>query len=186
MTDNWDDDSDDDWDIGSEDEDELDKRLGLTKISGSDPKNDFEDEQDLAVAEKAALEKAQQQNLKTKGKALAAKRAAEQDRKEEEELVRKTMELESQMEANMSAEERRMLAHKRVEEADNALTDDLFGGVDNASSNVAGGGKVQNAGDIVKMKDLKDHLKHARKVAQCMKVGFCISNLVGVAIGTKE
>merc|ERR1712038_475435 len=30
-------------------------------------------------------------------------------------------------------------------------------------------GKGMEAGDVVKMKDVKDHLKHARKVAQCLK-----------------
>lgn len=168
MGDNWDD-SDDEWDIASEDEDELDKRLGLTK--SSEVKDEFEDE-DLTIKEKAEQEKFQQQSLKVKGKALAAKKQAEQDRKDEEELVRRAMELESEMEANMSIDERRALEKKRVEDADHSLTDDLFGGVDEKmSANVgAGTGGTINAGDVVKMKDLKDHLKHARKVAQCMKV----------------
>jgi len=170
MGDNWDD-SDDEWDVGSEDDDELDKRLGLTKISDT-PSNKFDDEQDLTIAEKASREKAAEKTLKTKGKALAEKKKAEKDRKEEEELVRKAMEYETQMEMNMSPEERRMLEKKRVEDADNALTDDLFGGVDNIRDRAnegSGKGEAINAGDVVIMKDLKDHLKHARKVSLCMK-----------------
>lgn len=167
MADNWDD-SDDDWDVGSEDEDELDKRLGLTKIS--DTVNDFDDEQDLAIADKANQEKSEKQQLKTRGKALAAKRAAEQDRKDELESAKKAMEMEAEMEANMTAEERKLMENRRIEEADNALTDDLFGGVD-SRSNVGGGagGKAMSANDTVQLKDLKDHLKHARKIGQCVK-----------------
>lgn len=104
--------------------------------------------------------------LKTKGSALAAKKAAEQARKEEEEIARQVLKMEAEMEANMTAEERRKLERQRVEEADHALTDDLFGAVEAAS------GKKQvavSAGDEVVMKDLKDHLKHARKIGTCVK-----------------
>jgi translation initiation factor 3 subunit J len=58
------------------------------------------------------------------------------------------------------------LERQRIEEADHALTDDLFGSVDKMS--VSNG--AQQAGDKVVMKDMKDHMKHARKVAECMKV----------------
>jgi len=126
------------------------------------------------------VKKLHKKTLKTKGKALAEKKRIEQERKEEEELARKAMEMENQLEQNMTAEERRMLATKRVEDADNALTDDLFGGVDDGPSSMAGASAsasasagaatgVINAGAVVKMKDLKDHLKHARKVGQCIK-----------------
>jgi translation initiation factor 3 subunit J len=58
------------------------------------------------------------------------------------------------------------LERQRIEEADHALTDDLFGAVEKmvVSETPAA------AGDKVVMKDLKDHMKHARKVAECMKV----------------
>lgn len=178
MADTWDDGSDDEWDVGSDD-DVIDARLGLKKLSTDAPV--FDDEEDLAVTERARQAQAQHSELKKKGNALAAKKKAEQDRIEEEELARKAMELEAEMEANMSAEEKRALERRRIEEADNALTDDLFGGVDApAAGPVAGGGKAVQAGDTVELNDLKDHLKHARKVAQCIKV--CVnnsSNMVG-------
>ena len=172
MGDNWDD-SDDDWDNSSVDDVELDKRLGLVNVNDESGGN-FDDEQDLAITEKKEREKAETLKLKTKGNALAAKKAAEKERKEEEELVRKAMEIESKMEENMTADERRLLQKRRVEEADNALTDDLFGGVDNIKSQTVGSGGGMKAGDTVIMKDLKDHLKHARKVGQCVKVSDLI------------
>ena len=171
---NWDD-SDDDWD-NSDDDDELNARLGLATAAPSTSKAPQfdEEEEDLAVIEKNKKDQLQQVSLKKKGNALAAKKKAEEDRKEEEELARKAMELEAEMEANMTIDERRALEKQRVEEADNALTDDLFGGVDNVAAKKSGGAA---AGDTVKMADLKDHLKHARMVAKCMKV--CIlSNLL--------
>lgn len=165
MADNWDD-SDDDWDVDSDD-DELDKKLGLKK---EEEVPDFEEEEDLAVTDKAKALEINNANLKKKGKALAAKKAAEEERKLEEEMARKAMEMEAEMEGNMTAEERRALEKRRVEEADNALTDDLFGGVDGpVGGKGAVGGTAMGAGDTVKMKDLKDHLKHARKVGQCIK-----------------
>lgn len=163
------DDSDDDWDKS---DDELDARLGLLNNNEPAPAPKFDDEEeDLAVIEKSRQDKAQHASLRSKGKALAAKKKAEEDRKEEEELARKAMELEAEMEANMTIDERRALERRKVEEADNALTDDLFGAVENARSGpgTVGGGKAMAAGDTVKMTDLKDHLKHARKVAQCLK-----------------
>ena len=162
MTDNWDD-SDDEWDV---DDDALDEKLGIKKAEATG----FEDEEDLAVKEKQATDKASQAELKKKGSAMAAKKRDEQDRKEELELAIKAMELEAEMEANMSPEERRTLERQRVEDADNALTDDLFGGVDNSKEKSAAISAAQ-AGDKVVMKDLKDHMKHARKCGECLKVG---------------
>lgn len=168
MSDNWDD-SDDDWDNSDSEDDELAKRLASANVgaSASSSKPKFDDEEDLAVTEKAAQEKNAHQSLRKKGKALADKQKAEQDRKEEEEIARKAMELEQEMEDKMSPEERRLLQRKREEEADNALTDDLFGGMDKFDGNM-NKSKAQGAGEEVKMKDLKDHLKHARKVSQCL------------------
>jgi acetyl/propionyl-CoA carboxylase alpha subunit len=157
MTDNWDD-SDDEWDV---DDDALDKKLGLKKDD-----NNFDDEEDLALKEQADAEKLMQVDLKKKGSALVAKKNAEKERKEELEIARKAMELEAEMEANMTPDEQRALERQRIEDADNALTDDLFGSVDKMS--VSAG--AQQAGDKVVMKDMKDHMKHARKVAECMKV----------------
>jgi translation initiation factor 3 subunit J len=161
MTDNWDD-SDDEWDV---DDDALDAKLGIKK-------GNFDDEEDLAVKEKAASDKANQADLRKKGSAFAAKREADKERAEELEIARKAMELEAEMEENMSPDERRALDRQRIEEADHALTDDLFGAVEQmAVSNAgAGAGSQQQAGDKVVMKDMKDHMKHARKVAECMKV----------------
>jgi translation initiation factor 3 subunit J len=161
MTDNWDD-SDDEWDV---DDDALDAKLGIKK-----PENAFDDEEDLALKEKQATDKASQAELKKKGSAMVAKKRDEQERKEELELAIKAMELEAELEANMSPEERRALERQRVEDADHALTDDLFGAVDNDKEKSAAISTAQ-AGDKVVMKDLKDHMKHARKCGECLKVG---------------
>jgi translation initiation factor 3 subunit J len=166
------DDSDDDWDKS---DDELDARLGLGTAAAAPTSKApvFDDEEeDLAIVEKEREEKLNAVSMRSKGKQLKSKRQAELDRKEEEELARKAMELEAEMEANMTIDERRELEKKRVEEADNALTDDLFGGVDGGDMGMGARGSVKGmeAGDVVKLKDLKDHLKHARKVAQCLKV----------------
>lgn len=165
MTDNWDD-SEDDWEAS---DDELDARLGLNKLSTNDAPA-FDDEEDLAIKEKAMAEKAQQSDLKKKGNALQAKKKAEQERLEEEELARKAMALEAEMEANMTADELRALKRKQVEEADHALTDDLFGGVDSGPTGV----KAAAADDTVVLVDLKDHLKHARKVSTAIKVSTTV------------
>jgi len=171
MGDNWDD-SDDDWDNSDDEDDELDKRLGLNK-KGETVAPAFDDEEDLAVKEKVIQEKLANTVLKKKGNALNEKKRKEEERQEEEEIARKAMELENDMEENMTAEERRLLQKKRVEESGNALVDDLFGGADfdkNTETDTSGPrGTAMNAGDTVKLTDLKDHLKHARKVAQCMK-----------------
>jgi translation initiation factor 3 subunit J len=168
MSGAWDD-SDDEWDKS---DDELDARLGLMNDSPAPAQKFDDDEEDLALVEKKRSEQANTESLRSKGKALASKKKAEEDRKEEEELTRKAMELEAQMEANMSIDDRRALERKRVEDADNALTDDLFGAVEGISSgpDATIGGKAMGAGDVVKLIDLKDHLKHGRKVAQCLKV----------------
>ena len=173
MSGNWDD-SDDEWD---KEDDELEARLGLAKISqpqqptslnNNNNINDDEDEEDLTLVERERAEQTNNAVLKTKGKALAAKKKAEQDAKDEEEAARKAMELEAEMEANMTLDERRALEKKRIEDADHALTDDLFGAVDAVGGRNKAAGAME-AGDVVKLKDLKDHLKHAKKVAQCLK-----------------
>jgi translation initiation factor 3 subunit J len=162
------DDSDDDWDKS---DDELDARLGLntTEAAPASKKPVFDDDEDLAVIEREREEKAKREQASSRGKKLAAKKAADAEKKEEEELARKTMKLEAEMEANMTVDERREMERKRVEDADNALTDDLFGSMDIGNSGPAAGRGGMKAGDVVVMKDLKDHLKHARKVAQCLK-----------------
>lgn len=167
MADNWDDDgSDDDWDVS---DDDLDKRLGLKQVEQALPT--FDDEVDLAVHEKAAADKAKQQELKKKGNALQEKKAAEQARLEEEELARKAVELEAEMEANMSPEERRAYEQKRIEEADHDLTHDLFGAVEAKASAAAkaAAGAAAGANDALVLKVMKDHLKHARKVAGALR-----------------
>jgi len=167
MGDAWDD-SDDDWDNS---DDDIDTKLNLNKVnlnsSPSSPPVFQDEEEDLTMVEKERLEKTQKIVLKTKGKALANKKRAVDEQKEEEELARRAVELEAEMEANMTYDERRALSKKREEEAKDALTDDLFGdGKADISTNQARG---VNPGDIVKMTDLKDHLKHAKKVSQCIK-----------------
>jgi len=162
MADNWDDSDDDDWDV---DDDALDAKLGLNK-KAEEPVNNFDDEEDLALKEKAEQERLNQISLKKKGSALAAKKQAEKDRADDLEIARKALELEAEMEANMTLDERKLLERKRQEEAELEMMGDAFGG------GVADGGVgrgAQKAGDKVVMKDMKDHMKHARKVADCMK-----------------
>lgn len=158
MADNWDD-SDDEWDV---DDDDLDARLGLKKEEQAAPT--FDDEEDLAVKERAAAKAAEHETLKKKGTALAAKKAAEKERLEEIELAKKAMELEAEQEASLSPAELKALKQRQVEEADNALTDDLFGGGSGAAKVAASG-----AGGALVLKDIKDHLKHARRVADAFK-----------------
>jgi len=168
MSGNWDD-SDDDWDKS---DDELDARLGLVKITPTPATSAFDEEEDLTAKENRIIETNNKKTLKTKGKALAAKKKAEEDRKEEEILARKAMELEAEREANMTAEERRELQKQRLAEADNALMDDFIGVAESdggVGRVIDAGGKAMEAGGMVKMVDLKDHLKHARKVAQSLK-----------------
>jgi translation initiation factor 3 subunit J len=159
MTDNWDD-SDDDWDV---DDDALDAKLGLSKPAA----NNFDDEEDLALTEKAAADEANKDALKKKGSALAAKKKAEEERQLEIEIARKELEYQAEMEAKMTPDELRAMERRRVEEADNALTDDLFGAVEKMTIDAKKGD--QSGGDKLVLKDMKDHMKHARKVAACMK-----------------
>lgn len=179
MADAWDD-SGDDWDADSDDD--FAAKLNLPSVSASAAGPDFSDEEDLAVVEKARVANATQQTLKAKGNALADKKRREAERKEELELAKKAMELELEREGNMTAEERRLEERRKVEEGDDELIDDLFGGVDAVApgrGKEAGGAEGMKAGDTVVMKDLKDHLKHARKVSQCInshgKVHLCTS-----------
>lgn len=161
MADSWED--EDEWDVDSPIQ-VAPKTTDLLKHELKD--NDYYDEEeDLAVIEKEKAAKADAAINKTKGKALLDKKRAEDERKEDLEIARRAAQLEMEMEENMTLEERRILEKKRVEMADNALTDDLFGTVGTAKSST----DVSDAGDSVNMKDLKDHLKHARKVAQCIK-----------------
>ena len=162
MGDNWDD-SDDEWDV---DDDALDKRLGIAK---GDAVPDFADEEDLALKEKEAAEKAKNAELKKKGTALAQKKADEARRLEELEIARKVMELEAEAEANMSPEELKALKRRQIEEADNKLTDDLFGAVEAARGTDAAKSAAAAAGGGLVLNDAKDHLKHARAVATAMK-----------------
>ncbi|VEU41261.1 unnamed protein product [Pseudo-nitzschia multistriata] len=163
MADNWDDDSDDDWDV---DDDALDAKLGLNK-SAPAPVNNFDDEEDLALKEKAEQDRLDKINLKKKGSALAAKKQAEKDRQDDLEIARKALELEAEMEANMTLDERKLMQRKREEESELDMMGDAFGG--GIGDGGVGRKGVQQAGDKVVMKDMKDHMKHARKVADCMK-----------------
>jgi len=168
MADAWDD-SDDDWD-NSDAEDELDKKLSLTKINDAPPVFD-DDEEDLTLKDKAADERANAKVNKTKGSALAKKKAADVAAKEELELARKAMAMEAEMEANMTPEERRLMERQREEDDAMAMADDLFGGMDAVAKGPVGGpAKAMMSGDKVVMKDLKDHLRHAKKVGQCIQV----------------
>jgi len=168
MTDNWDD-SDDDWD-NSDDDDELDKRLGLAKIDDSAPPA-FDDDEDLTLKEKAAQDKASQVKLKAKGSAFAEKKAADAAAKEELELARKAMAMEAEMEANMTPEDRRQKERERQEADASAMADEMFGGTDDRSKSkgpVSSGRAMQTDKGVV-MGDLKDHLRHAKKVGECIQ-----------------
>ena len=165
MPDNWDD-SDDEWDVS---DDDLDARLKSKVTTATSKAPVFDDEEeDLALKEKERAEKAQKALNKTKGNALKKKKEEEQNRKIELEVARKAMELEDKFEANLSIEEKRKLAKEREEQEAQQQAADLFGG----GMDGGVGTKSTDAGDSVKMTDLKDHLKHAHKVAQCLKVRF--------------
>jgi translation initiation factor 3 subunit J len=163
MADTWDDGSDDDWDA---DDDELDARLGLKKVGEALPT--FDDEEDLALKDKDDAEKLNAVELKKKGNALVSKKLEEQERKEELELAKIAMAMELEAEEKLSPDELRMLKQRQIEEADHELTDDLFGSVDKMSGKNLPQAAAA-AGDKVVMKDIKDHLKHARKVAECIR-----------------
>lgn len=169
----WDDDFDDDWD-DDDDDDDLTGKMGGLAVGAKKGKNvplfdiDDDEEEDLLVKEKAAQKKAVEE-FAGKRSALELKRAAEKERKEEEELARKAMAMEAEMEANLDADELKRLKQRQIEEADAALTDDLFGTVDKRGLASA---KAATEGDKLVLKDLKDHLKHARKVAKVLNVSI--------------
>jgi len=142
--------------------DDLDERLGLTKKEEKAPV--FDDEEDLAIVEKNKQTKEQNEVLKTKGNALAEKKKREQERKAEEELARKVMELELEREGNMTAEERRLLAREREDAAAAEQVGDLFGGVDDSKKKT-----VNKSEEKLVLQDYKDYLKHARNTATAMK-----------------
>lgn len=168
MGDNWDD-SDDDWDK-SDDDDELNRRLaGLATTGAAAPPAFDDDEEDLTLKDKAADERANAKVNKAKGSALAKKKEADAAAKEELELAKKAMAMEAEMEANMTPEERRRLALEREEEDGMQLADALFGGPDKTKGPAGDRGKAMMSGDKVMMKDLKDHLRHAKKVGECIK-----------------
>jgi translation initiation factor 3 subunit J len=162
MPDNWDDSDEDDWDI---DDEQLNKNLGLAKVAENLPT--FEDEEDEALTEKERQEKLDQLELKKKGTALAEKRRAQKAEKDELEIARKAMELEAEHEANLSPDELRKLKQQQIEDADHALTDALFGNVNRSSGGEAA--EAASSGDMLVLKDIKDHLRHARKVSDAMK-----------------
>ena len=74
----------------------------------------------------------------------------------------------------MTTEERRQLQREREEADAKAMADDLFGGVDDRKSagGVGGPGGTMKSGDKVVMNDLKDHLRHAKKVGECIQVSI--------------
>jgi len=164
MADNWDDSDDDDWDV---DDDALDAKLGLNKKDDA-PVNNFDDEEDLAIKEKEDQDRLNNIALKKKGSALAAKKQTEKDRADDLDIARKALELEAELEANLSIDERKIMQRKREEEAELDMMGDAFGG--GVTDGGAGNKGAQQAGDKVVMKDMKDHMKHARKVADAMKV----------------
>lgn len=164
MADNWDDSDDDDWDV---DDDALDAKLGLNKVEAA-PVSKFDDEEDLALKEKEEQERLNQISLKKKGSALAAKKQAEKDRLDDLEIARKALEMEAEMESKMSLDERKIMERQRQEEAELDMMGDAFGG--GVADGGVGNKGAQLAGDKVVMKDMKDHMKHARKVADCMRV----------------
>lgn len=188
------DDSDDDWD---QSDDELDKKLGLATLDDKKsvvPAFDDEEE-DLTVKDKVADEKANAKLNKQKGSALANKKAAAKAQKDELELARKAMAMEAEMEANMTPEERRLMEKQREEDDAKAMADDLFGGVDDGptiggGSGVGGSGKAMMSGDKVVLKDLKDHLRHAKKIGECIqghgKINLCAAFLKEVIEQCKD
>ena len=170
MADDWDD--DDEWDA---DDDEIHKKLGLTK--STDAKPAFDDEVDLAVQEKQQAEAAEHAKNKAKGTALAAKKKAEQDKKDQLEIARRAAELEALEEANMTPDELKLKERMRIEHADNQNISDLFGGIDDTKGKGTAAETV--SGDKLVLKDLPSHLKHARKVATAMRVGTTSVHVLG-------
>lgn len=181
-------DSDDDWDKS---DDELDARLGLAKIDDVAPPAFDDEDEDLTLKEKELDAKVSAKLNKQKGSALAKKKAADSAAKDELELAKKAMELEAEMEANMNPEERRQLERERQEDDAMAMADDLFGGVDSSGTRGPGGhGSVMMSGDKVVMKDLKDHLRHAKKVGECIqghgKINLCSAFLKEIISQCKD
>lgn len=168
MADTWDDDGEDEWDVS---DDDIDARLGLNKVTTTAAKTvpKFDDEEDLAIKERYEQEKLQNAELKKKGNALAEKKRAEKDRQDELDIARKAMELELEENDKLTIDERHELERRMIEEADHALTNDLFGAVEQKVSAGRGAAAAAEAGDAVVLKDVKDHLKHARKVADALK-----------------
>lgn len=164
MPDNWDDagSDDDDWDV---DDDQLNQKLGKAQL-GDGGAQAFGDEEDLALKEKAQREKMEHMELKKKGNALAERRKAQKEQDDELEIARKAMEYEAAAEANLTPDELRQRQQRLVEEADHALTDDLFGNIDNKPTVAAA---ASSSGDTLDLKDLKDHLRYARKISDALK-----------------
>jgi translation initiation factor 3 subunit J len=126
------------------------------------------------LVEKANAEKLEAVTLKTKGNALVMKREAEAQRAVELEIAKKAMDLETEMEENMTVDERKALERKRIEDSDFEAASDLFGGVDSGVG--MGNGKVAavvtaSADGAIKLDNLKDYLKHAKKLSAAMKKG---------------
>ena len=155
------------------DDDEIDAKLGNLKQQAGPT---FDDEEDLAVAEKKAAEAAKQVALKKKGTALAARKKAEADKEEELEIARRTMQLEAEAEANMSPDELRAFKRMQIEQADNALTDDLFGGADDTKNK--GTAAASSTGGKLVLNDLPSHLKHARQCANAFRVRKIVSSFL--------
>jgi translation initiation factor 3 subunit J len=179
MTDHWDDDDingknnksnidddddDDDWDV---DDDALDAKLGLKNATETIPV--FENEEDLTLAEKSTAAAQNHEELRIKGNALFNKKLQEEQRKAELELARKVMELEVNIEQSLSPDEIRVLKQKQIEQADNSLTNDLFGAVDNVSRKGNGTATDTTSGDKLVFRDLMDHLRHAKKIGTAVR-----------------
>ncbi|GMI61711.1 hypothetical protein ScalyP_jg7105 [Parmales sp. scaly parma] len=161
---------DDEWDV---DDGALDAQLGGQPT----PASTFEDEEeDLAVSDALKQAKIDSIKLAKKGNARLDKEEADKMRLLEEKAAKKALELEAEMEANMSVDERALMERKRIEDADMENTNDLFGGcapAPDGDMSIVGMQPNHNttaaAGDKVVLKDLKDHLKHAAKVGAAVK-----------------
>merc|ERR1711892_1508085 len=70
----------------------------------------------------------------------------------------------------MTADEKRQLEKRRLNEADDDLVDDFLGGVSGEKTfgSTNNSDRTMGAGDDLELNDLKDHLKHARKVGKCI------------------
>eukprot|EP00640_Fibrocapsa_japonica_P002786 CAMPEP_0113943470 /NCGR_PEP_ID=MMETSP1339-20121228/24671_1 /TAXON_ID=94617 /ORGANISM="Fibrocapsa japonica" /LENGTH=255 /DNA_ID=CAMNT_0000948351 /DNA_START=125 /DNA_END=892 /DNA_ORIENTATION=+ /assembly_acc=CAM_ASM_000762 len=101
-----------------------------------------------------------------KQKKRQEKKEAEAKRKAEEAAARENVELELAIQANETADERKLRERRQVEEADHHLTDDLFSGIDdkprtNGVATTSGKGKTKmTAADIetMTMSTIQDHL----------------------------